>query len=146
MWQRQLAYLFIVCRTCLLDCNTPFLTRSVQLISVLEQVYTWNIIMSVLANRKILRRRPWRGRGCREVYAEKLLESRNKCCYGRVLIVWCRMSNKAREWISVDMCGMLQSCLLGIDLVLHGRGFMCRTTYKTVLEACRWEYLCCTPR
>jgi hypothetical protein len=51
------------------------------------------------------------------------------------------MSNKAREWIGVDMCGMLQSCLLGTDLVLHGRGFMYRTTYrttyKTVLEACR---------
>jgi len=47
------------------------------------------------------------------------------------------MSNKAREWISVDMSGKLQSRLLGIDLVLHGRGFMYRTTYKTVLETCR---------
>jgi hypothetical protein len=48
------------------------------------------------------------------------------------------MNNKTREWISVIMCGMLQSCLLGIDLVLHGRGFMHRTTYKAVLEA----YVC----
>jgi len=45
------------------------------------------------------------------------------------------MSIKSREWISVIVCGMLQSCLLGIDLVLHDRGFMHRTTYKTVLEA-----------
>jgi hypothetical protein len=44
------------------------------------------------------------------------------------------MSNKTREWISVIVCGMLQ-CLLGIDLVLRGRGFMHRTTYKTALEA-----------
>jgi len=65
------------------------------------------------------------------------LESRKKYWYGGVLIVGCSRSNKAREWFSVDMCGMLKSCLLGIDLVLHGRGFMYRTTYKTVLEVCR---------
>lgn len=41
------------------------------------------------------------------------------------------MSNKAREWISVDVYVMLQSCSLSTDVVLHGRSFMYRTTYKT---------------
>ena len=39
---------------------------------------------------------------------------------GRMLLVGCSKSNKAREWISVNTCDMLQSCILGMDPVLHG--------------------------